>query len=106
MLNSETYQDQYGQPWPLEVESGKLYCVGYKISPDVVFETKGRVYAVNGNAASKMDGPSLWIGKTEIKSLKYGKINEIRKTNPKGAMYGLMSVSAMIREGINLCAEN
>lgn len=105
MLNEETYQAQYGEPWPLIVKGGKLYCAGSKADPQVIFEAEGTVYGVNGNAAGRIDGPSLWYGKTEIKSLKYGNINEIRKSDPGGPMYGLMLTGAMIEEGLNLCPE-
>lgn len=105
MLDSETYQAQYGEPWPLEVKGGKLYCAGSKSDPQVIFETGGTVYGVNGNAAERIDGPSLWYGTTEIKSLKYGNINEIRKSHPDGPMYGLMLTRAMIDEGLKLCPE-
>jgi hypothetical protein len=97
MLDERTYQVEYGEPWPLKAKGGKLYCRGNKFDPEVVLETEGMVYAVNGNAIGKRDGLS--------KITKYSNINEIRKDHPDGRMYGLMSVAPMIQEGLKLCPE-
>ncbi len=59
--------EQFGEAWPLTVDSGVLECRGNK---EVVFIHEGTTYAVNGNASSKYtDIEPIWRDDPSFKDI-------------------------------------
>ena len=78
---------EYGDRWPLTVESGRVECRGWA---SVVFHTGGKTYAVNGLALSLTDYPD---------------IREIWRDDPDDA-YGQglkIDISPILDRGLALC---
>lgn len=69
--SKEVSANQYGDAWPLTVDSGTLACDGGAVT---FTTTDGTVYPVNGTAMDQMqDGPDLhdiWANDPEVKGEK------------------------------------
>lgn len=89
----------YEKAWPLKVNSGILQCVNpYSYNGasygEIVFKISGGLgYGLNGKARGrKVDGFN-----------KYSNIDELRRDDPSGRIWGLMSVQPLIDAGLKLC---
>lgn len=85
----EITRAEYGSDWPFSVESGRLYCEGP--GSNVVMESGGVVYALNGRARGNVEEMGFVDSREEI------------VLTDDGGFYTVGNMPAIIERGLEMC---
>lgn len=84
-------ESEYGEKWPLSVQSGTLNCTSLGTLGIVTFTANGITYAVNGTA------------KARAKQNGWREINEIWRDNPNPQYGPKINIGPIVEKGLSLC---
>jgi hypothetical protein len=89
--SAKIMESEYGEKWPLSVQTGTLNCTPLGTLALVTFTANGITYAVNGTA------------KARAKQNGWREIDEIWKDNPNPKYGPKINISPIVEKGLSLC---